>query len=137
MNKKTSETNFWKPFNVCLAVTFIAALGAYLGLKNHNSLWVLFFILPAVVYEVIRTEPGASTKTSSILLLLIVVAEIIFVLFGINYDLAKLLGEEEKYVAGYSIPLGDIKTFGPMLSAILASLLIFRTYGPYTRWQVS
>ena len=55
-------------------------------------------------------------------------------IFGVNYDLAKFFGEEEKYIAGYSLPLGDIKVFGPLLSAILSTILVFRTYGPYTKW---
>jgi hypothetical protein len=48
--------------------------------------------------------------------------------------LAKFFETDEKYVAGYSLPLGDIKVFGPLLTAVLSTVLIFRTYGPYTKW---
>lgn len=122
------------PASVCTVVTLIAIIGAFAGLAARNPLWMLFFLLPAVIYEVIRTEEGASTKFSSILLLIIIVLEILLILFGINYDLAQFFGEEEKYVAGYSLPLGDIKVFGPLLTAILSTILVFRTYGPYTKW---
>ena len=123
-----------KPVYVCSIVTVIAILGAWLGLVTKNPLWVLFLMLPTVIYETIRTQEGASTKYSSILLLIIIVLEIGLIIFGINYDLAKFFETEEKYVAGYSLPLGDIKTFGPILTAVLSTVLIFRTYGPYTKW---
>ncbi len=115
-------------------VTLVAIVGALLAMASRNSLWMLIFLLPAVIYEVIRTEEGASTKFSSILLLIIILLEIVLIIFGINYDLTKFFGEEEKYIAGYSLPLGDIKIFGPLLTAILSTILIFRTYGPYTKW---
>ncbi len=129
-----APTSTLKPLHICIIVTLIAFCGAILGLMTKNPIWMLLFLLPATIYEVIRTEPGASTKASSILLLIIMLLEIILLLFGINYDLAKFFGEEEKYIAGYSLPLGDIKVFGPLLTAILATILVFRTYGPYTRW---
>jgi len=133
MNKKTKNPAL-NPMIVCLIVTLIAVLGAFLGLVNNNPLWILIFLLPAVIYETIRTQEGASTKLSSILLLGIILLEIILILFGVNYDLAKFFGEEEKYIAGYTLPLGDIKVFGPLMAAILATVLVFRTYGPYTKW---
>jgi hypothetical protein len=122
------------PFIVCSIVTLIAIIGAFIGLFTKAPMWMFLSLLPALIYEVIRTEEGASTKLSSILLLGIVCLEIILILFGINFDLAQFFGEEEKYIAGYSLPLGDIKVFGPLLSATLATVLVFRTYGPYTKW---
>lgn len=133
MDKKI-KNNVPSPMVICLIVTLIAIVGAFLGLTNRNPLWVLFFLLPALIYETIRTEEGASTKLSSIILLGIVILEIVLILFGINFDLVKFFGAEEKYIAGYVLPLGDIKVFGPIVTAILATILVFRTYGPYTRW---
>lgn len=128
------DINSLNPMNVCIVVTLIAFVGALLGLALRSPLWMFIFLLPAVIYEVIRTEEGASTKFSSILLLIIILLEIVLILFGINYDLARFFGEEEKIIAGYSLPLGDIKVFGPLLTAILSTILVFRTYGTYTRW---
>lgn len=124
----------WNPFNVCLVMTLVAFIGAFIAMATRSPLLMFVFMLPAVIYEVIRTEPGASTKFSSILLLGIIILEIILIVFGINYDLAKFFEEDEKYIAGYTLPLGDIKVFGPLLTAILSTVLVFRTYGPYTRW---
>lgn len=122
------------PMSVCLAATGISSVGIVLSLATRNPLWILFFMLPTVIYEVIRTEPGASTKFSSILLLILILSEIGLILFNINYDLASFFGSSEKYVAGYTLPLGDIKVFAPLLIGVLSAILVFRTYGTYTRW---
>jgi len=122
------------PMIMCLVVTLIAALGAFIALITKSPLLMFLFLLPTVIYEVIRTEPGASTKFSSILLLILILLEIVLIVFGINFDLGKLFGESEKVIAGYSVPLGDIKIFGPLLMTILSVILVFRTYGPYTKW---
>jgi len=134
MTNKQPEKKHTSPMTVCVIVTLVALVGAIVGLATRNALWMFLFLLPTVIYEVIRTEEGASTKTSSILLLVVVCLEILLILFGVNFDLARFFGEEEKYIAGYSLPLGDIKIFGPLLTAILSTVLVFRTYGPYTRW---
>jgi hypothetical protein len=134
MTQAIKKNNVLSPFNVCLIVTGVVILGAFLGLANKSPLLVLIFMLPAVIYEVIRTEEGASTKFSSILLLGIIILEIGLIIFNVNYDLAKFFETDEKIIAGYALPLGDIKVFGPLLTAILSTILIFRTYGPYTRW---
>jgi len=134
MDNKPIAKKSPSPFNICLIVTGLMILGAFLGLGSKNPFWVLLFMLPATIYEVIRTEPGASTKFSSILLLGIILLEIILIVFNVNYDLAKFFEAEEKVVGGYTLPLGDIKVFGPLLTAILSTVLVFRTYGPYTRW---
>jgi len=94
----------------------------------------LFFLLPATIYESIRTQEGASTKFSSIFLFVILVLEIFLIIFNVNFDLAGFFGAEEKYIAGYTLPLGDIKIFGPLLLATLSTILIFRTRGKYTKW---
>jgi len=130
----SKSTSGLSPAVICTIVTILALIGVFIALGSKNPLLMLIFLLPTVIYEVIRTEPGASTKFSSILLLIVVILEIVLIVFGINYDLAKFFGEEEKYVAGYTLPLGDIKVFGPLLTAILATVLVFRTYGTYTRW---
>jgi hypothetical protein len=134
MTKEIKKKKPLSPFDICLIATGIMILGIFLGLATRNPLWILFLMLPATVYEVIRTEEGASTKLSSIFLLAIIILEIILILFHVNYDLAKFFEEDEKYIAGYTLPLGDIKVFGPLLTATLATVLVFRTYGPYTRW---
>ncbi len=122
------------PFKLCLLVTIVALIGAVLALVTKEPLWILFFLLPAAIYEAIRTQEGASTKFSAILLLVFLILEIILIIFHITFDLAAFFGVTEKYIYGYNLPLGDIKIFGPLLLATLSTLLIFRTRGRYTRW---
>lgn len=107
---------------------------AFVAFYFHNPLWIIIGLLPAVIYEIYRTEEGATTKYSSILLLIILVLEIILVVFKVKFDLATFFGEESKYIGGYYLPLGDIKVFGPILTAILSVVLFFRTAGVYTKW---
>ena len=69
-----------------------------------------------------------------IFLLIILVVEFILIVFKVNFDLSAFFGQESKYVAGYYLPMGDIKIFGPILAAILSVVLFFRTAGVYTKW---
>lgn len=118
----------------CTVLTIIALITAIIAIYSHNPLWIIIGLLPAVIYEVYRTEEGATTKYASILLLIVLVLEIILIIFKVDFDLAAFLGEEQKYVAGYSLPLGDIKIFGPILASVLSVVLFFRTAGVYTKW---
>jgi hypothetical protein len=38
---------------------------------------------------------------------------------------------------GYTVPLGDIKIFGPVIMGILSIILFIRTRGKYTKWLAS
>ena len=67
-------------------------------------------------------------------MLAVLVGEVVFITFGINYNLADYLGSESAYIAGQDVPLGDIKILGPTLMAIFSLVLLVRTYGPYTKW---
>ena len=118
---------------ICTICTILALIGIVLGLIFHNPLFVIFFLMPAVGYEIYRTE-GASTKFSSIAIAVVLVAELLLIIFHVNYDLIKFFGTEQEYVAGYVVPLGDIKVFAPILLAILSIVLFIRTYGIYTKW---
>ncbi|MDD5341440.1 MAG: hypothetical protein PHC97_03335 [Patescibacteria group bacterium] len=118
----------------CTLLTVLTVIMAIISFYSHNSLWIIVGLLPAVIYEIYRTEEGATTQYSAIALLIILVLEAILIIFKVNFDLATFFGEESKYVGGYYLPLGDIKIFGPILSAILAVVLFFRTAGIYTKW---
>lgn len=67
-------------------------------------------------------------------MLIVIILEIIFIAVNINFDLGKFFGESTKEVAGYIVPLGDIKIFGPVIMAILSIILFVRTHGKYTKW---
>lgn len=118
---------------ICAALTILAIIGVVIAFLTKNPLYLVGFLLPAVIYEVYRTE-GESTKLSSWALLAIFILEIILIVFNINFDLASFLGKTETYVAGYAVPLGDLKIVGPAVVAVLSVVLFVKTYGVYTKW---
>ena len=118
---------------ICVILTLLAAVGIFMAFLKHNALILVLFLLPTIIYEVYRTE-GKSTKWSSWALLAIFVLEILLIVFKINFDLGSFLGKTQTTVAGYNIPLGDVKIVGPAIIAVLSVLLFVRTRGIYTKW---
>jgi hypothetical protein len=118
---------------ICIVLSIIAALGILIGILAQSALVTIIFLIPTVVYEIYRTE-GKSTKWASWTMLGVLIVEIVLILFNVTFDLAQFLEVDEKYVAGYNIPLGDIKIVGPTLMAVLSIILFVRTRGKYTRW---
>jgi len=118
---------------ICVALTVLAIIGAIIALTKSNPLTLALFLLPTVAYEVYRTE-GKSTKWASWVLAGIFILEILLIAFKINFDLAGFLEKNETMVAGYNVPLGDIKIVGPTIIAILSVILFIRTRGVYTKW---
>ena len=118
---------------ICSILTLVAAAGILWGIIASNALIITLFLLPTVLYEVYRTE-GKSTKLASWGLLAVFTLEILFIVGHISFDLASFLDTSQHYVAGYAIPLGDIKVVGPTLMAVLSIVLFTRTRGRYTKW---
>ncbi|MBI2098951.1 hypothetical protein HYT45_00870 [Candidatus Uhrbacteria bacterium] len=118
---------------ICAVLTILAVVGILLGLKFQNAIIALLLLLPSVGYEVYRTE-GKSTRWASWALLATFIAELIFFIFNISLDLAKFFGDSQKYIAGFSVPLGDIKVVGSVLMIVLGVILFTRTRGIYTKW---
>lgn len=118
---------------ICTVVTIIALIGIIAGILMSRPLIIVILLLPATIYEVYRTE-GPSTVWASWVLLVVLVLEIIFIAANINFDLASFFEASEKVVAGYTVPLGDIKMVGPVIMAVLAIILFVRTRGRYTKW---
>ena len=118
---------------LCVAFSILAIIGILIGLIFKLPLVIIILLLPAAIYEVYRTE-GASTKISSIILLITLVAEFVLIVFKINFNLATYLNRDSQYIAGYLVPLGDVKVLGPTLMAVLSVILFVRTYGVYTKW---
>jgi len=118
---------------ICAILTILVIIGAIVALTKNNPLVLALFLLPTIAYEVYRTE-GKSTKWASWTLAAIFILEILLIVFKINFDLAGFLGKNETVVAGYNVPLGDIKIVGPMIIAILSVILFIRTRGVYTKW---
>lgn len=118
---------------MCTVLSIIALIGIILGFVTGNVLFPLFLLLPTIIYEIYRTE-GASTKLSSWGLLGVFIAEIVLILFDVSFNIAEWLGMENAEIAGYNVPLGDIRMIGPVIMAVLSIVLIVRTRGIYTKW---
>ena len=118
---------------ICTILSVIAVIGVIVGLLTGYTIAIIIALLPTTIYEIYRTE-GKSTKASSTLLLLILIAELVLIIFNIDINLAEYLGTTEKTIAGYLVPLGDIKIVGPTVMTILSVILFIRTYGVYTKW---
>jgi hypothetical protein len=119
--------------HICTAVTILVLIGVVVGLLKDSTLTIVILLLPATIYEVYRTE-GKSTKASSVIMLLLLIAQIFLVLFNVEFNLAEFLGTSQEYIGGYLVPLGQLTVVGPTLMAVLAVILFVRTRGKFTRW---
>jgi len=121
------------PALVCTILMVWMIIGVIWGFAAKSPLVIVVFLLPVVAYEIYRTR-GASTIMSSWFLAIVLILEIIFIVFGISWDLGKDLNLEYSYVGGQYVPLGDIKILAPVLLAVFSTILFLRTAGPYTKW---
>ncbi len=118
---------------ICTILSVVAVIGIIVGLAAKSPVVILIALTPSVGYEAYRTE-GESTRWAAWAMVAVLVLEFILVIFHVGFDVAKLLGTSSEQVAGYNVPLGDIRIVGPALMAVLAIILIVRTRGVYTRW---
>lgn len=118
---------------ICTIMSVVAVIGVIAGIVTRSPIVILVALVPSVVYEVYRTE-GETTRWASWAMVGVLVLEFILVIFNISFDVGGFLGAQTQQVAGYSVPLGDIRIVGPAVMAVLATVLIVRTRGVYTRW---
>lgn len=119
--------------HICTAVSVLALIGIIWGLLAGSTLVIVILLIPTAIYEVYRTE-GKSTKASSIILLILLIAQIFLILFNIDFNLAEFFGTTQQRVGGYLVPLGEISVVAPTLMAVLSVILFVRTRGKYTKW---
>ncbi|MFC1669663.1 hypothetical protein ACFL20_04670 [Spirochaetota bacterium] len=117
---------------VCIVLSIVAVIGIVIGIKLNNPIVIIACLLPTSIYEAYRTE-GFFTKLTSLALLGILIAELVLLAGKINITLLKFLEKTDSAVKKY-IPMGDIKLIAPVVIALLALMLLRRTFGLYTRW---
>ena len=132
MEEKAGE-NPKIPRLVCLILTIFTLTTILAGFFWHNPFIIILGILPAALYEAIRTE-GYSTRAGSIAIFILVILEIFAIKGIIKINLAQMLGREQIYLASNWLPLGDIVFVFPTIAAIISFMLLVRTYGIYTKW---
>lgn len=118
---------------ICIVLSLLVIIGIIWGLYQHNPLIITLFLLPSVAYEAYRTE-GESTRWASWVMLIVIILELIFIKFKINYDLGQFFGEGGGYIVGYYVPFTDLKVLFPVVMVALSFVLFFRTIGKYTKW---
>lgn len=118
---------------ICAVLSVVAVVGIIVGLLAESPIVVLLAMAPSVAYEVYRTE-GETTRWASWALAGVLVVEFFLIVFNVSIDLGGFLGSSTQEVAGYQIPLGDLRVVGPAIIAVCALILIARTRGVYTKW---
>lgn len=116
---------------ICGVITLIAALGIVIGIWKNLPIIVALSIIPAIIYEIYRTE-GIFTKLASWLALIVTVAALYVIHKNVTVDIIPFI---TKYislpVATKLVPAGLI---APVVLVIIAVYLFRRTAGIYTRW---
>lgn len=118
---------------ICTILSVVAVIGILIGVIAKNPFVVLVGMTPSVAYEVYRTE-GETTRWASWALAGALIFEFVLVIFNISIDIGAFLGSSTQEVAGYQIPLGDMRIVAPALIAVAALILMARTRGAYTKW---
>lgn len=131
--KTKSSKKKSSPVFLCVLFTIIAAAGIAAAIVTKNPLYIIAGMLPAAVYEAFRTQ-GPFTIMASVGVLLLIAVEALLIVLNVNFDLVKFFGHSYSSFSGYSVPLGDIKIAIPLLTVVLALILVIRTAGPYTKW---
>lgn len=112
---------------ICIVLTVVAGLGVAIGIWKGSPLAAIIGVVPAVIYEVYRTE-GFTTKLASVGMLLVLVALIVMIAMKLSFSLAP-------YLSKFGITrVVDAKLAGPVIIAVLAVILLRRTAGIYTKW---
>ncbi len=113
---------------VCLMLSVIGVIGAVVGIFWKMPMVVIAGMLPAVVYEVYRTE-GITTKLASLGICIVIIAEFVLVFMKTKINIASFVAHYIK-----NMPVIDATLAGPVIMALLAIMLLRRTAGVYTKW---
>ena len=117
---------------ICLILTLVVVAGAVCGYFLERPVILAFALLPAAFYELYRTE-GRSTRICSVLLAVLLIAEIVVVLGSISFDLPAYLRDAG---VSTSLPQGllTLRNALAALAALVCIPLFANSRGVYTRW---
>jgi len=116
---------------ICGVITIIAILGIVVGIWKTMPIVVAVSIIPAIVYEIYRTE-GVFTKLASWLALIVTIVALYVIYKNVVIDIVPFI---TKFIhlpmTAKLVPAGLI---APVVLVIIAVYLFRRTAGIYTRW---
>lgn len=113
---------------ICTVCSIFTLAGIFAGWYWRQPVIVVFALLPAVIYEIYRTE-GVSTIWASWGMLAVLIAEAVFLIGKFNINISQ-------YAAKFypNLPEISITLAGPAIMAYFSYILIRRTAGVYTKW---
>lgn len=116
---------------ICTGISVIALTGIIIGIWKNMPLITAICIIPAIIYEIYRTE-GVFTTLASWLALIIAIAALYVIYKNVTVDIVPFITKFIKLpITTKLIPAGLI---APVLLVIIAVFLFKRTAGIYTRW---
>ncbi|MEJ5362129.1 MAG: hypothetical protein WHV26_08700 [Spirochaetota bacterium] len=116
---------------ICGAITVVALVGILIGIWQKMPIIIAISIIPAIVYEIYRTE-GIFTTLASWLALVVIIVALYVIYKNTMIDIIPFIAKFIKLpVSSKLIPAGLI---APVVLVIIAVFLFRRTAGIYTRW---
>ncbi|MEW6526451.1 MAG: hypothetical protein AB1444_07295 [Spirochaetota bacterium] len=116
---------------VCGSITVIAVIGCVIGIWLSMPIVIVLSIIPAIIYEIYRTE-GVFTKIASWLALLVTIVALYVIYKNVMIDSIPFI---TKFISmPVSVKLVPAGLIAPVVLVIIAVFLFKRTAGIYTRW---
>lgn len=115
---------------ICGIITLIAILGIIAGIWKTMPIIVAFGIIPAIIYEIYRTE-GVFTKIASWLALIVTIIALYVIYKNVMIDIIPFI---KKFInVPVTVKLVPAGLIVPVVLVIIAVYLFRRTAGIYTR----
>ncbi len=116
---------------ICGIITLVAVLGIIAGIWKTMPIIVAFSIIPAIIYEIYRTE-GVFTKIASWLALIVTIIALYVIHKNVMIDIIPFI---TKFISvPVTVKLVPAGLIAPVVLVIIAVFLFRRTAGIYTRW---
>ncbi|MGB4269995.1 MAG: hypothetical protein WBK20_12565 [Spirochaetota bacterium] len=116
---------------ICGIITLVAVAGIIAGIWKTMPIIVAFSIIPAIIYEIYRTE-GVFTKIASWLALIVTIIALYVIHKNVMIDIIPFI---TKFISvPLTVKLVPAGLIAPVVLVILAVYLFRRTAGIYTRW---
>ncbi len=102
-----------KPAILCLLITVVALIGIVLGVWLKLPLITLFSLVPAAIYEAIRTE-GTKTKAAAIAITVLLLADIGLVIGKVNKNMVGYVLKTKNFVTKHSNNIEHVRNLKRM-----------------------
>jgi len=118
---------------ICSVLSILALAGIGGGVYWNLPIIIIAAMLPAVLYEIYRTE-GLYTKGASLGMLVLLAVEAFLVFKKDPVKISEYLKKTGGVIKTSYLDMIDLTIAAPAIIAVLAFFLIRRTGGKYTIW---